>query len=408
MRESERMDRRNNRIGRRSILVAAGAWVALTATAQPTQALMINQTAPPGPEESGKRAELAEQAIVQRYVRPLWGEPQVQLGTLVWPASLWEQLLLGRWCYWWQAHLLDCAVDAAVRARTPERIGRIFALARGIRVRNITAWTNGYYDDMSWLILALERAERLLDIRFGEAVGDLHRALYAGWRPDIGAVPWRSHDNYYSTSAIGPTGIAMARSGELTRAAALSDFLQARLRDPRSGLIFDGVHEPEGRVDHATPTYCQGAAIALETELATRTSDSTHHKRATDLIAATADKLTNAGVIAAAAANDSGLFMGILARYLAEAALALGDTTAANIVHASARAAWEHRAEVGGLPLFGMDWTRPVTVPDHPGTFTQLTHSSTVPAANLSRDLSVQLSGWMVLEADHLLTAAGH
>ena len=142
--------------------------------------------------------------------------------------------------------------------------------------------------------------------------------------------------------------------------------------------------------------------------MATRTGDPTHRKRAAELIAATADRLTTGGVIGAAAANDSGLFMGILARYLAEAALVLGDTTAAEIVHTSARAAWEHRAEVGGLPLFGMDWTRPVTVPDHPGTFTQLTHSSTGSAANLSRDLSVQLSGWMLLEADHRLTAAGH
>ncbi|MQY20456.1 hypothetical protein NRB20_35610 [Nocardia sp. RB20] len=402
------MDRRDNRIGRRSVLVAAGAWVALTATAQPTQAVMISQEAPPGPEESGQRADLAEQAIVQRYVRSLWGESQVQLGTLVWPASLWEQLLLGRWCYWWQAHLLDCAVDAAIRARTPERIERIFAVARGIRVRNFTGWVNSYYDDMSWLILAMERAERLLGIRFGAAVGDLHRALYAGWQPEIGAVPWRSNDNYYSTSAIGPTGIAMARTGELSRAAALSDFLQRRLRDPRTGLIYDGVHEPGGRVDRATPTYCQGATIGLEAELATRTGDSTHRDRATELIAATAEHLTTDGVIAAATANDSGLFMGILARYLAEAALALGDTTAANIVHTSARAAWEHRAEVGGLPLFGMDWSRPLTVPAHPGTFTQLTHSSNAQVANLSRDLSVQLSGWMLLEADHQLTAAGH
>ncbi len=402
------MDRRNSRIGRRSVLVAAGAWVALTATAQPTQAVMITQEASPGPDRPAQRADQAEQAIVQRYVRTFWGEPQLQLGTLYWPASLLEQMLLGRWCYWWQAHLLDCAVDAAHRARTPERIDRVLALARAIRVRNLTGWTNGYYDDMSWLILALERAQRLLGIRFGEAIADLRTALYAGWQPNVGAVPWRSHDDYYSTSAIGPTGIAMARSGELARAAALSEFLQTRLRDTDSGLIRDGVHEPDGRADRATPTYCQGVAIGLETELATRTGDSIHRRRASDLIAATAARLTDAGVIAAASANDSGLFMGILARYLAEAALALGDTTAANIVHASARAAWEHRAEVGDLPLFGMDWTRPVTVPDHPGTFAQLTHSSTGRAANLSRDLSVQLSGWMLLEADHRLTAAGH
>lgn len=401
------MNRRDNRIGRRSVLVAAGAWVALTATAQPTQAVMISQAAPPGPADPAQRADLAERAIVDRHVRLLWGEPGIQLGILYWPASLFEQSLIGRWCYWWQAHLLDCAIDAASRHRTPERMARVVALARGVWIRNISSWTNSYYDDMSWLVLALERAERLLGVRFGEAIPELRTALYDGWQPDIGAVPWRSHDDYYSTSAIGPTGIAMARSGELPRAAALSEFLHTRLRNTTSGLIADGVHEPDGRIDRATPTYCQGVAIGLETELAMRTGISIHRRRAIDLIAATADRLTHAGVITAASGNDSGLFMGILARYLAEAALTLGDTTAANIVHASARAVWEHRAEVGDLPLFGMDWTRPVTVPDRPGTFSQLTHSPDA-AANLSRDLSVQLSGWMVLEADYRLTRAGH
>ncbi|MFI6996223.1 glycoside hydrolase family 76 protein [Nocardia sp. NPDC050175] len=312
-----------------------------------------------------------------------------------------------RWCYWWQAHLLDCAVDAAHRARTPERIDRVIALARGIRTRNLTGWTNRYYDDMSWLVLALERADRLLGIRFGDAVGDLKADLIDGWNPAVGAVPWRAGDEYYNTPAIGPTGIAMARLGELSRAGELADFLYTRLRDTDSGLILDGVHEPGGRVERTVHTYCQGVTIGLETELALRTGKLGHHKRVADLISAAGDGVTDEGVIAAAAGDDSGLFMGILARYLAEAALSLGDTTAANIVHTSARAAWSNRAEVDGLPLFGMDWTRPVTVPAPPGTFPQLAYSST-PSANLSRDLSVQLSGWMLLEADHQLTAAGH
>ncbi|MGW4325650.1 glycoside hydrolase family 76 protein [Nocardia sp. NPDC004573] len=399
------MDRRNTGISRR-VLLTAGASIAVTAMAPPTQAAPITRTISAGPEEPGKRADLAEQAIVQRHLRTLWGQPQRRLGTLVWPASVLDQAFL-RWCYWWQAHLLDCAVDAAYRARTPERIDRVVALARGIRTRNLTGWTNRYYDDMSWLALALERADRLLGVRFGDAVGELRADLIGGWNPVVGAVPWRSGDEYYNTPAIGPTGIALARLGELSRARQLADFLYTRLRDADSGLILDGVHEPGGRVDRTVHTYCQGVAIGLETELAVRTGESSHHRRVAALVAAAGDGLTNAGVIAAASGDDSGLFMGILARYLAEAALALGDTTAADIVHASALAAWKHRAEVDGLPLFGMDWSRPVAVPEHPGTFPQLTPSSAVSPANSSRDLSVQLSGWMLLEADHRLSAAG-
>ncbi|MBU3060009.1 fructose-bisphosphate aldolase [Nocardia sp. NEAU-G5] len=402
------MDHPSKGIGRRKVLFALAGSVALTAMTQPMQAVTIARKAPPGPEGPGERAHLAERAIIERHVHMLWGQPGMRLGTLHWPSSLLDQLLLARWCYWWQAHLLDCAIDAAYRARTPERIDRIGDLARGIHTRNLTGWTNGYCDDMSWLVLALERADRLLGVRFGDAVPRLRNALVDGWNPAVGAVPWKIGNDYYSTSAIGPTGIAMARLGNVPRAAQLADFLNTRLRDADSGLVFDGVHEPSGRVNRVLLTYCQGVAIGLETELAVRTGDSGHRDRAAALVAGTADRLTTAGVIAAAAGNDSGLFMGILARYLTQTALALGDTTAARIVHASAQAAWANRAEVDGLPLFGADWTRPVAAPGSLMTFPDLTDPPTGSAPNLTRDLSIQLSAWMLLEADYQLTAAGH
>ena len=402
------MDRQSKGISRRGVLFAAAGAIALTAVTQPTQAVAIAEKSFPGPVGLGERADLAERAVMERHVHTLWGQPGTQLGTLHWPSSLLDQLLLARWCYWWQAHLLDCAVDAACRARTPERIDRIGAIARGIHTRNLTGWTNGYCDDMSWLVLALERADRLLGVRFHDAVPKLRTALLDGWNPAVGAVPWKIGNDYYSTSAIGPAGIAMARLGKLSHAKRLADFLNTRLRDTESGLIFDGVHEPSGLVDHSLRTYCQGVAIGLETELALRTNDSSHRDRAAALVAGTADRLADAGVIAGAGGNDHGLFMGILARYLAQTALALGDTTAAQLVHASARAAWGNRAEVKGLPLFGADWTRPVTAPAGLETFFQLADSSPASSPNQSRDLSIQLSGWMLLEADYQLTSAGH
>ena len=402
------MDRRNQGISRRGVIFAAAGAIALTAVTQPTQAVAFMEKPSPGPVGPGERADLAERAVMERHVHTLWGQAGTQLGALHWPSSLFDKWLLARWCYWWQAHLLDCAVDAAYRAPSPERIDRIGAIARGIHTRNLTGWTNAYCDDMSWLLLALERADRLLGVRFDDAVPKLRTALLDGWNPAVGAVPWKIGTDFYSTSAIGPTGIAMARLGKLSHAERLADFLNTRLRDTESGLIFDGVHEPSGVVDQALWTYSQGVAIGLETELALRTNDSSHRDRAAALVAATADRLADAGVIAGAAGNDSGLFMGILARYLAQTALALGDTTAAHLVHASAQAAWGNRAEADGLPLFGADWTRPVTAPTGLKTFPRLADSTLVSSPNQSRDLSIQLSGWMLLEADHELTSAGH
>lgn len=403
------MDRRHVEVSRRRVLIASGSAIAITALTRPAPAGKITRHVSPyavGTEASWKRADLAEQAIVRRHVHSLWGQPKVQLGKLVWPSSV-ASLSFLKWCYWWQAHLLDCAVDAAHRGRNPERLDRVAALARGIRTRNLGGWTNRYYDDMGWLAITLERADRLLGVRFGDAVGDLRDALIDGWNPTVGAVPWRFGDDYYNTPAIGPTGIAFSRLGELPRAGQLADFLHNRLRDPDSGLTLDGVHEPGGQVNRMALSYCQGVAIGLETELAVRTGESEHHRRATELVAATGKGLTHGGVITTAGGNDSGLFMGILARYLAEAALALGDTTAAKIVHDSARAAWDNRAEVDGLPLFGVDWSLPVTAAGIPQIVAQFILSPGPPSENLSPDLSVQLSGWMLLEADYRLTAAG-
>src|SRR5439155_5646416 len=57
------------------------------------------------------RAATAEQAVVARHVRRLWAIPRTQLGVSGWPASLTGRLHQ-HWNYWWQAHLLDCVVDA--------------------------------------------------------------------------------------------------------------------------------------------------------------------------------------------------------------------------------------------------------------------------------------------------------
>src|SRR5690606_3860732 len=116
----------------------------------------------PTPALWSERADMAESAIISRHLRPLWGLPGTTLGVVGWPATKRERLFLSSH-YWWQAHLVDCAVDAATRVPTPARRKRLGALARSHRLRNITGWTNRYYDDMAWLAIALERAQRTED-----------------------------------------------------------------------------------------------------------------------------------------------------------------------------------------------------------------------------------------------------
>lgn len=100
------------------------------------------------------RAASAEAAVARRHLKRLWQLPGAQLGVVGWPPTR-RDSLYGTWHYWWQAHLLDCLVDAQLRDPQPQRLTSISRQIRGHRIRNNGRWTNSYYDDMAWLALAL-------------------------------------------------------------------------------------------------------------------------------------------------------------------------------------------------------------------------------------------------------------
>lgn len=122
---------------------------------------------------------------MSRHVRRLWALPGTALGVVGWPAVRRERLFL-TWHYWWQAHLIDLAVDAAEREATPRRRRRVLRLTRSHRIRNLAGWTNNYFDDMAWLGLALERAQRHLYVDRRDAIAVLENELFAAWAPERG------------------------------------------------------------------------------------------------------------------------------------------------------------------------------------------------------------------------------
>jgi predicted alpha-1,6-mannanase (GH76 family) len=128
------------------------------------------------------------------------------------------------------------------------------------------------------------------------------------------------------------------------------------------------------------------------------------------LVAAVDKEMAPDGVIKGAGGGDGGLFNGILARYLALVVTALpnksaDDTgaiaTARNIVIKSAQSAWDYRQTVDGLPLFGPFWDRNAELPKAGGQEAQFVEGTVNASAMPERDLSVQLSGWMLMEAAH-------
>ena len=114
-------------------------------------------------QQWANRAASAEAAVSARHLAHLWAMPGTQLGVVAWPSTR-KDRLFASWNYWWQAHLLDCLVDAEVRDPEPQRRKRIAAQMRGHHRRNLGRWTNSYYDDMAWMSLALERAGRLTGV----------------------------------------------------------------------------------------------------------------------------------------------------------------------------------------------------------------------------------------------------
>ncbi len=342
------------------------------------------------------RAGAAEHAVTGRSLRRLLAAPATVLGVNGWPSTMSHRLFL-TWNYWWQAHLLDCLVDAEIRDPRAARRRRIAALARSIRIRNVGSWINRYYDDMAWLALSLQRCDEHLGTDHGAAVSRLTTEVDTAWSDaEGGGIPWRRGDEFKNTPANGPAAILLARTGHLDRAVATVDWIDLRLRDPDTRLIWDGLRP--GQIEKVVYSYCQGVVLGAELEVTSRTGrprDRIHR-----LVAAVEQHLSaGSGVLAGHAGGDSGLFTGILARYLALVAIDLPGSEPADeatralarrLTLKSASAAWSNAAFVDGAPLFGADWSKPARPP------------SDSPGAQLpERDLSVQLSGWMLMEAAH-------
>lgn len=383
-------------------------------------------------EKWAHRADLSETAINDRHASKVWGIPYTNLAVVAWPPTSRESMFL-RWHYWWQAHYLHCLVDAYMRQPTKDRRQRIVATIRGIRLRNLGKLTkNRYYDDKAWLALALGRAAAAPKLKRPAGLDELEHNIVDGIDGLTGALPWRSGETFYNVPSNGPAAIMMARTGRLDEATTIVDWILAELIDDQ-GLVMDGMrmrmHGPE-LVRDLHP-YCQGVTIGacLEISLALRqraglredgitgvrdaelVDDSMSYVTALrSVVQAVASRMaTPSGVIDwATGEGDGGLFKGILAWYLADVAVRLPPDSPGNraakklasrMVMVSAESVWNHRLEVDGLPIFGSDWTDDARLPHNYGLGPRSLAESAGVIRIAERDLSVQLSGWMLVEA---------
>ena len=91
------------------------------------------------------RADVAARSVLATFGQRVWGIPLTHLGAVARPGNRHRE-----WHYWWQAHFVDCLVDAAQRGSTAIPRGIVARHLASIWLRNGLRFRNDYYDDMAW------------------------------------------------------------------------------------------------------------------------------------------------------------------------------------------------------------------------------------------------------------------
>ncbi|MUN64531.1 glycosidase [Kocuria sediminis] len=379
------------------------------------------------------RADTAARSVRELFAGRALGVPGTLLGA---PAHPRPRSRTAPWHYWWQAHLLDALVDAALRHRDePARAEGIrrdaHRLLRGITLRSGGRVTqNSYYDDMAWLLLAVGRLaalDRELTGRTDVACLDAGRALLArierGHTADLGGgVFWNTRHDVKNTASSAPAALAFVRTHRTDQARAVLGWLQEKLWDPERKVFHDGlvlVAAGSGsevtRRDERLFSYNSGPVLGALLELADAPGTGADERArllrtAADVVAGAAEAYGRPGpegrVLTAHGGGDGGLFSGILARYLAQAArhpdlAEPARRTAAGLVTGTADALWAGRREAepatgsgsGAAPSARTDGSVAIFSPD-PARPAEQTQRPGAPV-----ELSTQVQAWTVLEA---------
>ncbi|SDL34019.1 glycoside hydrolase family 76 protein [Arthrobacter sp. ok362] len=380
------------------------------------------------------RADEAARSVTRLFGQRLFFLPGTHIAAILRPSGRLKNLSRP-WHYWWQAHYLDCLVDAGRRELgSPGRPGAKFdgenrpsagrlasRLVTGIRLRNFLTVVNNYYDDMAWLALATLRLDKLAEDtrkhtgreRNAKVLQRLTLQFDSASTDDLGGGTfWSTKRDFKNTPATAPVALYYARTGNQAKAQALLDWLDAKLYEPAQGLYQDGLRiSGTGDVvlEETIYTYNQGPVLGALLEL----GGEANLGRAAALVDAAARNLTHpapllgrtAAVLRCEGTGDGGLFTGILVRYLALAAVderlpAETRATAAALVNDTAEALWEGRRILPAQDRLA-----------RPGSHLVFSDRTELPARRsypegAAVELSTQLQAWMVLEAAAAVASA--
>jgi predicted alpha-1,6-mannanase (GH76 family) len=305
----------------------------------------------------------------------------------------------GNYYYWWQAHAIDVVIDAYLRTEKQTDAGQILALMQGAAAYNNGTLHHNYYDDMEWMALALLRAyDATQRQEYLMKVQELWLDIQTAWNTNMGGgMAWKKDQlDYKNTPANAPAAILAARlfhkfgkEEDLQWALKIYQWNLANLVDPETGFVWDGLNrQGDGLIDYDWEfTYCQGVFIGAGIELFRCTGKENFLADAKRTALATLGKLVHpeTGMLPDEGIDDTGLFKGILIRYLVLLLELCPDLKAyAELIRHNAEVLWTQGMDLHGR--FSASWTA------QPEPATQL---------------SVQLSGLMLLEAAASLESRG-
>lgn len=298
--------------------------------------------------------------------------------------------------YWWQAHVIDILVDGYERSGDPAYSLRIKELIENLQAYNGGTFRHNFYDDMEWTALALLRAYRATGYEaYLDAVLDLWEDIKSAWNEHFGGgLAWKKDQlDYKNTPANAPAVILAARLYELFQkqedlawAIRIYEWNKKYLVDPATGFVWDGINRlGDGQIDFDWGfTYCQGVFLGAGLELYKNTGEVHYLEDAIRTANTCIDRLCDPNnlMLPDEGIDDTGLFKGILVRYLVQLCRDFPETIRIReVIMANALQLWEK----------GLDKQRGLCSP------------SWEVKPELPVQLSIQLSGLMLLEGAAVL-----
>lgn len=283
--------------------------------------------------------------------------------------------------YWTFAQAWDAVLDAVQRHGDQRFTG---TLRTFYDCQDAAGWSSDYYDDETWMTLALVRAFDLTaDATYLTQAESLYADIMAAWDTTCcGATPggiwWdRAHTQKATASNAGPV-LAGARLYERTQNQTYLTFAQqayaywsASMVDPTSYHVYDHISSAGALNTTWTFTYNEGLMIGACVELAKASGTTAPLQLATSIagfVQTGETESSAAGLILTdgsdtSCTGDCEQFKGIAARYLAALyAAEPSQTQVLGLVDRSADAAWTIARDPSS-GLFGADWGAPFASP---------------------------------------------